>query len=196
MSFYPPKIQQRFDSPKNSGVIACSNSAGRSASFQCGSFVAFSLRIDSDSKIVSDAGYQTNGCGYMIAAADFLVDVVKGLQLGELHGLNNDDLNSKIEAEFETRCDDRHQCVEVCIEALRAAFADYRLHRIEEFRGEKALVCTCFGVAEETIETHIHERSITTVDEITNICNAGGGCGSCRMLIQEMIDMRSEQPMG
>ena len=192
MSFYPPKVQERFASPQNAGLDGDSNAFSRSASFQCGSLVEFSLKIDLDSKTVGAAGFKSNGCGYMIAAADFLAKTVIDRQLGELHGLNRDELQSKIYAEFEAIPDDRRQCVDVCIDALRAAFADFRLRQIEEFSGEKALICTCFGVSEETIESHIRERSIKTVSEITQICNAGGGCGSCRMLIQEMIDIRGD----
>ena len=83
---------------------------------------------------------------------------------------------------------DRHQCATVCIEALRGAFADFRIRQIEEFQGEKALICTCFGVSEETIESHIRKCRLETVDEVARACNAGSGCGSCRMLIQEIID--------
>ena len=188
MSFYPPKVQKRFDSPRKAVITDGANAFGRSASFQCGSFVSFSLQIDTETKSVTAIGFQSNGCGYMIAAADLLVETVKDRQLSKLHGLNNDDLNSKICTEFEIFPGERRQCSDACIEALHAAFADFRFKQIEEFRGEKALVCTCFGVSEETIERHIRERSVETVDEITRTCNAGGGCGSCRMLIQDMID--------
>ncbi len=193
MPFYPPAVQKRFDSPQCVGIVNSANAEGRSASFQCGSFVAFSLRIDAESKTVSDASFRSNGCGYMIASADVLAELVMGRQLSELHGLNDGDLNSKIDNTLFSFPNERRQCVSVCIEALRQAFADFRVRQIEEFRGEKALVCTCFGVTEETIETHIREGSVKTVDEVSRICSAGSGCGSCRMLIQEMIDIRSKE---
>ena len=128
----------------------------------------------------------------MIATADFLVETIKGSKLSDLHGLNKEELSQKINREFGILPKERSQCVDVCIEALRVAFAGYRVRQIEEFRGEKALICTCFGVSEETIEAHIKQDSLETVDEVTQICNAGGGCGSCRMLIQEMIDTRND----
>ncbi len=124
----------------------------------------------------------------MIAAADHLVETIKDSKLADLHGLNKQELTQKLDDEFGLLPNERKRCADVCIEALRVAFADYRVRQIEEFRGEKALICTCFGVSEETIETHIAQNSIETVNEVTQICGAGGGCGSCRMLIQEMID--------
>jgi NAD(P)H-nitrite reductase large subunit len=65
---------------------------------------------------------------------------------------------------------------------------DFRAFQIEEWSGEKALICTCFGVSEETIENLVKENSLETIEEVTAACNAGGGCGSCQPLIQEIID--------
>ena len=179
-------------SPKNGGALDDSNATGRSASFQCGSAVGFSLRIDPDAKTIGSVKFQTNGCGYMTAAADLLADSIKGSKLADLHGLDHGELLQNINREFGELPSGRSQCIDVCVEALRAAFTDYRARQIEEFQGEKALICTCFGVSEKTIETHIARSSLTAVDQVTQICNAGGGCGSCRMLIQEMIDTRND----
>ena len=48
---------------------------------------------------------------------------------------------------------------------------------------------TAFHVPERTIEREIQARSLTTVAEVTRACNAGGGCGSCHQLIQEMLEL-------
>jgi NifU-like protein len=71
---------------------------------------------------------------------------------------------------------------------LQDAFADFRAFQIEEFAGEKALICTCFGVSEERIEKAITENNLQTVEEVGEFCRAGTGCGSCQPLIQEIID--------
>ena len=188
MSFYPYKVQRRFDAPRNAMLDGGANAESISASFLCGSFVSFTLSIDAESKIVASAAFRTNGCGFMVAAADVLADLVTGKHLADLHGLDKNELLAEIAAELNLFPSDRTHCLETCIEALRAAFADYRTRQIEEFQGETALVCTCFGVSEATIESHITKNSLTTIDEVTRVCNAGAGCGSCRMLIQEIID--------
>lgn len=190
MSIYPPKVWQLCERPRNAGKIQDENAAGTDANFVCGSFLAFSLRIDPAAKSVADVAFQTNGCGYMIAAADCLADSIRNRPLIELHGLNEAELYQTIGQAVDAIDENRQKCVDCCIRALRSAFADYRTRQIEEFRGEKALICTCFGVSEETIVSCIAEGSLRSVDEITQATNAGGGCGSCRMLIQEMIDER------
>ena len=137
---------------------------------------------------VGAASFRTNGCGYMIAAAAVLADTVDGRELSALHGLEGDALFQTIEAELGPLPAGRRQCAEVCIDALHTAFRSHRSRLIEEFRGEKALICTCFGVTEETIEQFIAEHRPQSVEEVTEACRAGGGCGSCQMLIQEMLD--------
>lgn len=190
MPFYPATIQQRLNKPQNAGQLAGASACGRSASFLCGCSVGFTVRLGEDSKTIEAAAFSSNGCGYMIAAADVLAGTISGTRLSDLNSLDHDEVFSAVENALEPFPTERQQCADICIEALRATFADLRTKQIEEFAGEKALVCTCFGVLEETIVSHISERSLKTTDEVAAICNAGDGCGSCRMLIQEMLDAR------
>lgn len=188
MSIYPTKVRERIRSTQHSEVVEGENAVGKDASFVCGSFVRFSIQIDDDAKMVSEIGFQTNGCGHMIAAADVLVEAVMDNELADLHGLRVNDLYGSVEYALGTFENSRSHCAETCIAALRNGFADYRSRKIEEFRGENVLICTCFGVTEDVIETLIAEKSLQTIDDVASVCNAGSGCGSCRMLIQEMLD--------
>lgn len=189
MSFYPKKINERFYAPKRCGKVQKTNAVGTSASFLCGTFVRFFLEIDLETKEIKDAKYKSNGCGFTIAAAEVLTEKIIGKKLTELHGLENDELETEIENELEKFPAGRNHCAEICFDALHAALNDFRSSRIEEFTGEKALICNCFGVSENEIESVIETNQIESVEEVTDICSAGGGCGSCRMLIQELIDI-------
>ncbi|MBK8305470.1 MAG: iron-sulfur cluster assembly scaffold protein [Chloracidobacterium sp.] len=176
MSFYPATIHQRLKQRQNAGAIENASACGRSASFLCGCSVGFSVRLGEDGKTIESASFNSNGCGYMIAAADVLAGTITGTRLSDLHSLDHDEVFGVVENALEPFPTERRQCADVCIEALRATFADLRATQIEEFAGEKALVCTCFGVLEETIASHISERSLKTTDEVAAICNAGDGC--------------------
>ena len=193
MSIYPAKIWQLAAKPRHQGIADGDCSRGRDASFVCGSFVGFSLVIDARGGEAAGIRFQTNGCGYMIAAADALCSAIEGKQLAELHGLAEDHLTRAVEKEIGRVPVDREQCVAACIGSLRSAFADHRARRLSEFAGEKALICTCFGVTEETIDESIVSMRLETVEAVTDACRAGGGCGSCRMLIQEMIDQHGRE---
>ena len=184
---YPPKIAAIIAGLSHVGDTE-TNAAGSDANFSCGSFVRFRLWIDRKEMIVRDAGFSSNGCGYMLAAAETLAGYVSGKRLADLHGLDESKLRAQTGAALGDLDRDRLDCVSSAIDALRNAFADFRSRQIEEFRGEAALVCTCFGVTEETVETAMRDQRLATVDEVAAVCNAGSGCGSCRMLIQEIID--------
>jgi NifU-like protein len=193
VSFYPLKIDERFRAPENSGIATGSNGVGTGASFVCGAFARFYLRIDVETKEIGEAKFKTSGCGYLIAAADVLAAKIKGRKLVELHGFDENELRAEVENELGEFSEHRAHCLKVCLDALHAAFADFRTFQIEEFAGEKALICTCFGVSEDTIERVIAENNIETVEDVTDICKAGGGCGSCQFLIQEIIDIQRNE---
>ncbi len=188
MSFYPEKIGEKFRSPRRAGRAAGANAVGTEASFVCGAAARFTLRIERETKEILEARYQTNGCGFLIAAAEKLAEKLAGGKLTELHGLDHAELQREIENEIGEFPSSRRHCADLCLDALQAALADFRAAQLEEFTGEKALVCTCFGVSEETIERAVNENSLETVEEVIDACRAGGGCGSCQPLIQDILE--------
>jgi NifU-like protein len=190
VAFYPGEIDERFRSPANAASDEL-EVTGASASFVCGSVVRLSVNIDVDSGRIEKARFRTNGCGFMIAAADALCDRLANRPLAELHGLDDNELILDLADDLGTFPPERVQCAVVVFESLRSAMSVHRAHRIEEFVGEKALICTCFGVSEESIIAAISENGFTDVEQVAVKCRAGSGCGSCRFLIQELIDMQS-----
>jgi NifU-like protein len=190
VNFYRKQINERFQSPANVGKPEETNAVGTGASFVCGSFVRFYLEINLQSKKIETAKFKSNGCGFVIAAADVLAEKIVGRKLTEIHGL--EELRTEIELEIGKFDAHRKHCLEICLDAVHQAFSNFRALQIEEFIGEKALICTCFGVSEETIKRVIAENYIETVEEIGEICNAGKGCGSCQMLVAELLDAKDD----
>lgn len=187
-AFYPPKVNELFADARHAGKAAGANAVGTAASFDCGSLVRVSLRIDAETKVIMNAGFQTTGCGYMIASAEAVCRLVEGKRLTDLHGEVKDELADDILQRLGDIPTARELCLSSCLDALAGAFADFRSYLIEEFTGEKALVCTCFGVSEETIEQQVAQHRLTTVEQVGQATNAGRGCGSCQMLIREILD--------
>lgn len=188
MSFYPPQISEKFHAARHAGQCARANAVGTEASFVCGAAARFALHIEKDSKQIFEAKYQTSGCGFLIAAAETLAEKISGRKLTELHGLDDADLRAQIESELGSFPVARKHCLDLCLDALHAALKDFRASRLEEFAGEKALICTCFGVSEETIEQAIDENRLQTVEQVVEDCKAGGGCGSCQPLIEDILE--------
>ncbi len=154
---------------------------------------AFFCELKLKRKKILEANFKSNACGFTIAAADVLTEKIVGKRLIEFHGTDKEILQTQIEEELEKFPTHRAHCLQMCLDALQAAFADFRSFQIEEFAGEKALICTCFGVSEETIESIIEKNSLESVEEVTDKCSAGGGCGSCQPLIQEILDVFQEK---
>ena len=88
----------------------------------------------------------------------------------------------------------REHCPKLACDALLAAIREYSDAARDEWIGDEALICTCFFVSEQTIEREIAARELTTVAEVTRACNAGGGCGSCHQLIQEILETQNDLP--
>lgn len=53
---------------------------------------------------------------------------------------------------------------------------------------EGETVCYCFDVPDTVIRRIIREHDCTEVDQVTQLCNAGGGCTSCHPDIEELIE--------
>jgi len=53
---------------------------------------------------------------------------------------------------------------------------------------EQDLICKCLQVKEKTIRDCISKGNLETVEQVTEACEAGGGCHSCHVLIQLFID--------
>lgn len=186
MSFYPPKINERFLAPGNAGKIESPSAVGASGSFICGAALKLFLQIE-DGKIVA-ARFQAAGCGFLLAAADVLCERIENKDFAEV-GKDARGKQNLPAADFENQFPSaRRHCLELCLEALQAAINDYRAARLESWNGDEALICTCFGVSETEIETAIVKNNLTTVEEVTEACKAGGGCGSCQPLILEILD--------
>lgn len=55
-----------------------------------------------------------------------------------------------------------------------------------------ALVCLCYGVNERRIRREI-DHGATSVAEIAERCQAGGGCHSCHPTLDELLAERTAQ---
>jgi len=176
-----------FFNPKNVGYIADANAAVASTgSLRCGATVTVSLSIDDDSRKITNAKFQSAGCSFLVAANSFLTEQVKGKTTAEAAVLGLSPLESIIEPLGNWPVD-RYDCAALACEALIAAVEQYSDSVREQWEGEEALICTCFGVSERTIENAIRRSDLRSIPEVTKACNAGGGCRSCYPLIEDIL---------
>ena len=184
MSYYPERINEHFLNPRNVGEVLEADAVGDAGSFICGALLRLTLKIDAGAQKVTDAKFKATGCGFLIAHASALTETIKDLAISQAATLPE----SAITDWFGEMPVERAHCAALCHEALLKALADYHNATLEEWTGDEALICTCFGVSEKTIERAINTRSLRTVREVTRACNAGGGCGSCQPLIVDILE--------
>ncbi|HEX8145140.1 MAG TPA: iron-sulfur cluster assembly scaffold protein [Pyrinomonadaceae bacterium] len=184
MSFYPSSIQKHFDHPRHTGEVEGADAAGEAGSLTCGAVLRLSLRIDATARTIKEAKFKALGCGYLIACASALTETIREMPISKASVLSE----TAITDWFGGLPPERMHCAALCREALHLALADYHSAAYEEWAGEEALICTCFGVSEKSIERVIRTRSLRTIEQVTGACNAGGGCGSCRLLIEDILD--------
>jgi bacterioferritin-associated ferredoxin len=55
------------------------------------------------------------------------------------------------------------------------------------------LVCHCFVIRASDVQSAI-ARGARTPGDVARACRAGGGCGGCRPVIEELIDRHGVRP--
>jgi NifU-like protein len=184
MPYYPDRINEHFLRPRNAGEVSSPDAVGEAGSLACGAILRLSLKIDAGEQVITDAKFRAVGCGVLIASASVWTETIKELMIGRAATLSK----SAITEWFEDLPAEKQHCAALCLEALRAALANYHNAALEEWAGEEALICTCFGISEKRIEEVIATRRLRTREEVTKACYAGAGCGSCRPLIEDILD--------
>jgi NifU-like protein len=172
-------LTDHFFNPCNVGDADEPSFTGRSASLICGAHARVSIQIDEMHR-VSQARFRAAGCDVLVASASLLTERVTGTTTAEAAVIGQELLLGVIP--------NHEHCPGLACDALLAAIREYSNAARDDWAGEEALICTCFFVSERTIESEIRKHELTTVAEVTRACNAGGGCGSCHQLIQEILE--------
>jgi NifU-like protein len=181
---YNKKVMEYFLHPVNAGEIENPDGVGEEGSLACGDMLKLTFKLDRDGRI-ADVKFKTFGCASAIASASIMTEMVKGLTIEEAEKITNKDIVDKLGGLPEQKM----HCSVMGMEALQAAIANYRGGKARaQKKTEGKVVCTCFGITDKEIEKVIIENDLDAVEQVTNYCKAGGGCGSCRGEIGRIIE--------
>ncbi len=179
---YTDKVLDHFRNPRNVGALENPDGVGEVGSLACGDALKLTFKLDAQGRI-ADAKFQTFGCASAIASSSALTEMIKGLTLEEAEKISNQDIARYLGGLPEQKM----HCSVMGREALAQAIENHRTGRRERKELGGKVVCHCFGVTEEELERVIAGNHLTTVEQVTNYCKAGGACGNCRGDIAAII---------
>lgn len=188
---YSEKVMDHYRNPRNVGSIENADLIGEAGSLACGDSLKLFIKLDGNKVI--DAKFQTFGCGSAVAASSILTEMIIGKTLDEVKKITNKDIANELDGLPEQKM----HCSVMGREALEDALKNYYGEESEEWEelelhshdhaGEK-IICTCFNVTENQIWEAIKINGLTTIEEVTNYTKAGGACGRCRGVINDIIE--------
>lgn len=187
---YSDKVIDHYRNPRNVGKIDNADAIGEAGSLTCGDSLKIYLKIKDG--VVTDAKFQTFGCGSAVASSSILTEMIIGKTIDEVKKITNKDIADELGG----LPPEKMHCSVMGYEALEDALKNYDDYTdLDDLRNEDAankqrekIVCTCFGITENVIWDAIKMNRLKTVEEITNYTKAGGACGKCKGLIQDIID--------
>lgn len=120
MALYSEKVMDHFRHPRNVGVIEDADGVGEVGNAVCGDIMKIYLKIDDG--IVTDARFETFGCGSAIASSSMATELIKGRPLEEAAQLSNKAVTQALDGLPAHKL----HCSVLAEEAIQVALEDYR----------------------------------------------------------------------
>ena len=151
---YSDKVKEYYKNPKNVGEIADADAIGEAGSLVCGDALKIYLKIGKDGKI-TDAKFQTFGCGSAIASSSALTEMVIGKTIDEASKITNEDITEFLGGLPKEKI----HCSVMGQEALEDAISKYK--GIEKKLDEDdRVICQCFNITENQLRKFVREKNV------------------------------------
>lgn len=119
MALYSEKVMDHFRNPRNVGVIEDADGIGEVGNAKCGDIMRIYLKIQDG--IISDAKFETFGCGSAIASSSMATELIKGKPIAQAMALTNKAVAEALDGLPAHKL----HCSVLAEEAIKTALKDY-----------------------------------------------------------------------
>lgn len=189
---YSDKVKDHFKNPRNVGSIDNADAIGEAGALSCGDKLKLYLKIDNN--IITDAKFQTFGCGSAVAASSILTEMIIGKTLEEAKKITNKQIADALDG----LPPEKMHCSVMGREALEDALKNYfnddedYSELEEEQKDGSSIICHCFSISEKEIIEAIN-KGAKTFDDVSKMTSAGLACGRCRAAILNIIKEHTKE---
>jgi nitrogen fixation NifU-like protein len=118
---YGEKVLEHFRHPRNVGRIEDPDGKSIEGSPACGDMVAVYVKVDPESKRISDIKFESYGCASNIATGSIITEMAKGKTLEEAKNITWQEASDALGGLPPVKT----HCSVLAVEGLRAAIRDY-----------------------------------------------------------------------
>jgi nitrogen fixation NifU-like protein len=117
---YSEKVMDHFTNPRNVGEMPDADGIGVEGNPVCGDVMKIYIKVNEDK--ISDAKFQTFGCGAAIAVSSMVTEMVKGMTLDEALKITKASLADALDG----LPPQKMHCSNLGADALHKAIEDYK----------------------------------------------------------------------
>ena len=118
---YSEKVIEYFKNPKNVGEIENPDGRAKEGSTACGDMVSLHIKVDNETKKITDIKFMSYGCASNIATGSIITEMAKGKTIDEAKKITWKDAAEALGGLPKIKT----HCSVLAVDALREAIRDY-----------------------------------------------------------------------
>jgi nitrogen fixation NifU-like protein len=121
---YSEKVLNHYENPRNVGSFPKDDlnvGIGLVGAPACGDVLKLSIKVDPETKVITDARFKTYGCGSAIASSSLVTEWLKGKTLDQATEIKNTEIANELALPPV-----KIHCSILAEDSIKAAIEDYR----------------------------------------------------------------------